>query len=62
MTAAQPARAAYSPEAAADLYDTSRDTILRQIKAGKLAAKKLGTKYSITAQALEAWHNSLPEA
>lgn len=62
MTPPKMPGAAYSPEAAAELYGTSRDTILRAVKAGKLAAKKIGPKYSITAQALEAWHNNLPDA
>lgn len=62
VTTSRMPQAAFSPESAAEVYDTSRDTIIRAIKSGKLAARKIGPKYSITAQALEVWHNNLPEA
>lgn len=62
MTPPKMPRAAYSPDSAAEFYDTSRDTILRAIKAGALAAKKIGNKFSISARALEDWHDSLPDA
>lgn len=55
-------KAAYTVDGAAEQYSVSPDTIRKAIHAGELAAKKLGTKYSIPAESLAKWHTSLPDA
>jgi predicted DNA-binding protein (UPF0251 family) len=63
------AKAAFSIKSAAEEYDVSRDTIVRAIKSGALKAQALSigkdgraTKITISAAALQQWHDELPAA
>jgi excisionase family DNA binding protein len=40
----------------------NQETLLRDIRAGALPAKKLGRGYRIKASDLDAWFDSLPDA
>lgn len=62
MTTTKIDRLAYSVDNAAEMYDVSRDTIMRAIKSGKLPAKRIGSIYSIAAAALAKWHDGLEDA
>ena len=53
---------AYSIDDAAALYDVSPAHIRRAIKAGSLAAKRVGRTYRISARALQDWFGELPDA
>lgn len=53
---------AYDIPAAATAYSVSPDTIRRAIKAGDLPAKRVGRKYSIRSEALDAWFDGLADA
>lgn len=53
---------AYTPEQAAAKVGLSKDTIMRQIRAGKLRAKKVGRLYSIPEKNLREWHQGLEDA
>lgn len=53
-------RRAMSIEEFADSYGIGRTTIYEQIKAGRLAARKVGRRTVITALDAERWLNDLP--
>lgn len=55
-------RKAYSPNEAAIVAGVSRTMIFAEIKANRLAAKKLGRRTLITDSALNAWLAGLPSA
>lgn len=61
MTEVQKTIIAYSIEAAAEVSHTGRTRLYAEIKAGRLKAKKFGTRTIITAEALAEWLNALPE-
>lgn len=56
------AEKAYSITEAAELKGVSPDTIRRAIRAGELAAKKVGRGYRASASAIESWWNGLEDA
>ena len=65
MTDTVTAEEAYTIPEAAALKRVSQDTIRQAIKRTEppfLRAKKVGRGYRITASALEAWFDSLPDA
>lgn len=55
-------RKAYSPTEAAIIAGTSRTVIFAEIRANRLAAKKLGRRTLIPDSALNAWLANLPSA
>lgn len=65
MSAKREAERAYSISEAAELKGVSPDTIRRAIRATEgaaIAAKKIGSRYRISAGALEAWWEALDDA
>lgn len=61
MAEVQNETVAYSIDAAAKASHTGRTRLYAEIKAGRLKAKKFGRRTIITAEALAAWLNALPE-
>jgi len=57
-----PARALYSPRETEALLGISHSTCYRLINAGKLDARKLGSKTAITAESIERLLVGLPKA
>lgn len=47
---------------AAEAVHFSQSHLRREIHAGRLAAKRVGQAYRITAKSLEAWADALPDA
>ena len=51
-----------SIKSVAERYSISTQTVYREIKRGRLKAKKLGKRTIITEEAEQAWVDSLPDA
>lgn len=51
---------AFSPDEAAVRAGVGRTLIFKEIKSGRLEARKAGARTLISAEALTAWLNSLP--
>ena len=56
-----PSRALYSPRETEAILNISHATCYRLIAAGKLDARKIGSKTGITAESIEAFLASLPK-
>lgn len=62
MAALDPSKEAFSPDEFAKLYSIGRTTVFAEIKAGRLDARKVGSRTIITRQAGKSWHEKLPSA
>ncbi len=60
MTNAGPEPLAYSLPDFLERFSVSRSTAYREINAGRLEARKRGSRTIITAEAAQAWLDSLP--
>jgi hypothetical protein len=55
-------REAFSPDEFAKRNSIGRTTVFAEIKAGRLNARKVGSRTVITREAERAWQKSLPHA
>lgn len=62
LTAVSPAPEplAYDVATAARIMGVSKSTVFNELKAGRIAAKKLGRKTLLTRAAIDAWLANLP--